>query len=207
MGGEHHRRSLVGEALHVAPEVAAQLDVHAGGGLVEEEHRRPVHERLGDEQAPLHSPRERARVGVALLPEAQVAQELLDARLVEPHAEVAGLELERLLDGEEGIEVDLLRHQPHRSAREAVVAHHVVAEHFHRALAGERRAGHQADERGLACAVRAQEREDLAAVDVEVEVIEGGESAVALGRAAQANRFHHLNKMPQRASRCARLLA
>ena len=102
-------------------------------------------------------------------------------------AEVARLEDQGLLDGEERVEVDLLRHQAHRAPGDPVVAHGVVAEYLD--LAGGRAgdAGDQADERRLARSVGAQKTEDLAATDVERDVVEGGEIAVSLGRIAQAH--------------------
>ena len=189
--GEDHGGARGREPLHVCPEVAPQLDVDAGGRLVEEEHGRIVHQRLGDQQAPLHSSGERARVGGALVAQRQVAEDLVDAGIGQAHAEVSGLEAEGLLHGEERVEVDLLRHQPHGAAGEPVVAHHVAAEHFHTAFAGEGGSRHQADEGGLPGAVRAEQREDLAAMDVQVDVVERGKGAVALGSAAKAHRLKH----------------
>ena len=66
VGREHDGGPALAQAPHVAPERAAQLDVHAGGRLVEEEHARLVHERLADEEPPLHAARERAAVGASL---------------------------------------------------------------------------------------------------------------------------------------------
>src|SRR5207248_935318 len=133
----------------------------------------------------------------------EVSQDAVDARGIQPYAEIAGLEPERLLDGEEGVEVDLLRDQADGAAGELIVAHDVAAEHLHGAFAGERGSRHQADQRRLPGPVGAEEREDLAAMDVEVDVIESGEGAVALGRAPQAHRLKHEGRMPQRRFRCA----
>ena len=57
MRGEHDRRAAGGQPAHVRPQVAAQLDVHARGGLVEEQDRRAVDQRFGDEQPALHAAR------------------------------------------------------------------------------------------------------------------------------------------------------
>src|SRR5436853_639396 len=83
---------------------AAQLDVDAGGRLVEEEDRRAVDERLGDEQAPLHSAGKRARVGASLVQQTQGGEQLDQALLGQVDSEVARLEGEGLLDGEERVE-------------------------------------------------------------------------------------------------------
>ena len=66
----------------------------------------------------------------------------------------------------------LLRHQADLAARGAVVAHDVVAVGEHRAGAGVDDAADDADQRGLAGAVGPEQREDLAAADVEVDVLE-----------------------------------
>ena len=202
--GQHDGRAAFRELAHVRPEIASQLDVDARGRLVEEEHRRIVHQRLGDQEAPLHSAGECSRIRVALVAQPEISQDRVDAGAIQPYAEIAGLEPERLFDGEEGIEVDLLRDQTDGAAGEAIVAHDVAAEHLHGAFAGERGSRHQADQGRLSGPIGAEQREDLAAVDVEVDVIESGEGAVALGRAAQAHRFRHdQGRMPQRRFRCA----
>ena len=54
------------------PQPLAQLDVDAGGRLVEHDHRRPVHQRLRHQHAPLHAAGERAHVGVGLGREVEV---------------------------------------------------------------------------------------------------------------------------------------
>ena len=58
---EQHGRAVGDELLDHAPEVGATRGVEAGRGLVEEEHRRPVHER-GREVEPAAHP---AGVGLA----------------------------------------------------------------------------------------------------------------------------------------------
>ena len=64
------------------PHVAAQLDVDAGGRLVEEQDFGLVAERLGDHHPALHAARQLHDLGLALVPQRQVAQHLLDMRRV-----------------------------------------------------------------------------------------------------------------------------
>ena len=187
VGGEHDRRSLGSELADVGPEIAAQLHVDAGGRLVEEEDSRAVDQGLGDEEPALHAAGERPRIGGALVEEAKGGEDLDQPLLGKLDPEVACLEAERLLDREEGVEVDLLRYQADRAAGEAVVALDVVAEHFHGACGLLGGAGDQADERRLAGAVRSEEGEYFAAPDVERDAVQGGERAVAFGRAPQAD--------------------
>ena len=115
--GEHDRRAFGAQLAHVGPQILAQRDVDAGGRLVEERDARAMHERLGDEQAPPHAARQLARGDVGLVRQRHRRQQLVDARLRRRHAEVAHLEAQHLARREEGIEVDLLRHQPDDAPR------------------------------------------------------------------------------------------
>ena len=65
MGGEHDRHALRVELADIVPQLPAKLDVDARGRLVEHQDRRRMDHRLGDQQPPLHSARQRARIGVA----------------------------------------------------------------------------------------------------------------------------------------------
>ena len=84
-------------------------------------------------------------------------------------AEVPRLDPQGLLHREERVEVDLLRHEPHGAAREAVVLDDVVTEDGDGPGARPDEAAHDADERRLARAVRAEQPEDLARLDVEID--------------------------------------
>jgi hypothetical protein len=63
-----------------SPTCRAQLDVDAGGGLVEEQDRRLVAQRLGDHHPALHAAGQRHDLLVLLVPEAEVLQHLLQVR-------------------------------------------------------------------------------------------------------------------------------
>ena len=56
---EQHRRAAGDELLDDRPQLGAAARVEAGGRLVEEQHRRAVHERGGEVEAAAHA----ARVG------------------------------------------------------------------------------------------------------------------------------------------------
>ena len=83
------------------------------------------------------------------------------------HPEVAGVVVERLLDGQEPVEVQLLRRQADRQARLLVVVDRVVAEDPDRARGRLREPGRAVDQRRLAGAVRAEQAEELARLDLE----------------------------------------
>ena len=67
------------DALDVVPELEPQLDVDAGGRLVEDQQPRPVHQRPGQDQPPLHPAREGAGALVALLGQREGLEQLLGA--------------------------------------------------------------------------------------------------------------------------------
>jgi hypothetical protein len=103
------------------PKTLAQLDIDPGRRLVEDDHRRLVHQRLGDEHAPLHAAREAAHVGVGLGREVEVGEDLVDPVVVVADAEVAGLDAQRFAHRKERIEDQFLRHHTEQTARSPVV--------------------------------------------------------------------------------------
>ena len=78
--GEQHGDPGGGEVLDHAPQLDPTLRVEAGGGLVEEQHRRSVHERGGEVEAPAHPARVRAHDPVGGVDEREVVEQLVAAR-------------------------------------------------------------------------------------------------------------------------------
>src|SRR6266581_6421714 len=76
----------------------------------------------------------------------------------------------------EGIGRELLGHQPNQRPRRAEILDDIVAANGHLTTARIDDPAHNADQRGLAGAIRAEQREDLAAADLQVDVLEGAES-------------------------------
>ena len=70
VGGEDDGDAALAQPAHQLPHVAAQLDVDAGGRLVEEQDLGLVRQRLGDHHAPLHAARERHDLGRCACPTA-----------------------------------------------------------------------------------------------------------------------------------------
>ena len=130
VGGEQDRGPFVVDALDVVPELEPQLDVDARGRLVEDQQPRPVHHRPRQDHPPFHPAGEGAGAFVALLGQREGLEQLLGAltAFALRHPEVAGVVVERLLDGQEPVEVDLLRREADRLAGLPVVGDRVVAE-------------------------------------------------------------------------------
>ena len=165
--GEHDRVAVAVQPAYESPQRLPQLDVDAGGRLVEHDHRRLVHERLRDEHAPFHAARKRAHVRVGLAGEIEVLHHLVDPGGVIAHAVVTRLDRERFAHGEERIEHELLRHHPERLAGLPVLAHDVVTHHARSAGGGDRQTCDDADESRFAGAVRTEQSEKFAVRDVE----------------------------------------
>ena len=157
------------QAAHQGPHLAPQLDVDAGGRLVKEQDLGLVRQRLGDHHPALHAAGEGHHLVVALVPQRQIAQHPLDVGRVGRAPEQAAAELTRRPDALERVGGQLLRDQADLEPRLAVVAQDVVAVDPHRAPRRGDDAADDADERGLAGAVGAEQREDLALADLEVD--------------------------------------
>jgi hypothetical protein len=122
-----------------------------------------VDQRLGDQEPPAHAARERARIGVGPVGEADRGQDLVAAALALGHAVEPGLDLQRLARGEEGIEIELLRHDPDRPPGAARMDVDVEVPDLRAARGLDHEAGEDVDERRLAGAVGTQQAEDRAA--------------------------------------------
>ena len=157
---------------HHFPHALAQFDVDARGRLVEEQDLRLVRQRLRDHHAALHAAGQRDDLGVLLVPQRQVLQHLLDMRRVLRLAEQAAAEADGRPHRFEGVGVQFLRHQPDQRARGAIIRDDVVAADRDAAFAQIGDAADDADQRGLAGAVRPEQRKDLAALDVEIDVVQ-----------------------------------
>ena len=103
---------------HHLPHVLAQLDVDAGGRLVEEQDLRLVRQRLGDQHAALHAAGQRHDLAVLLVPQRQrlAAPSRCSAGLARL-AEQAAAEADGRPHRLEGVGGQLLRHQADHRAR------------------------------------------------------------------------------------------
>jgi hypothetical protein len=82
------------------------------------------------------------------------------------------VELERLLHGQEEVDVEVLRREADRAARRLVVVDRVVAEDGDLAAGRLREPGRAVDQRGLAGAVGPEQAEELTRLDVERDALE-----------------------------------
>ncbi|KML46587.1 hypothetical protein VL15_35280 [Burkholderia cepacia] len=139
-----------------------------------------MHERLRDEHAALHPARQRAHVRVGLLGQVEIGHHFIDPVVVATQPEIAGLDPQRLANSEERVEDEFLRHDAECAARTTEVLDDVVAAHRDTAFVGPGKPGEDADERGLACAVGAEQTEELAFLDRQADALERLKRFVAL---------------------------
>src|SRR3546814_1339218 len=128
--------------------------------------------RLGDHHAALHAAGQFQYLAVALVPQRQVAQYLLDIGVVARLAEQATGEGDGVDHPLERIGVQFLRHQADGGARPAIVADDVMPRHGDAAAGRPDIAADDGDHGGLARAVWAEQRENLALLNLQVDALE-----------------------------------
>ena len=146
VGGQDDRYTQLVQTGDVLPELAAQLDVDAGGGLIQDQNRRLMDHGLGHHQTPLHAAGQLADIGVGLIAQAERVEQLVCAALALGHAIEAGLDLQRLSRREEDVGGQLLRHHADRRAGVAWALVDVTAPDPHRARAFADQTGQNVDE-------------------------------------------------------------
>ena len=177
---------------HHFPHALAQFDVDARGRLVEKQDLRLVRQRFRDHHPALHAAGQRDDLGVLLVPQRQVLQHLLDMGGILRLAEQAAAEADGRPHRFERVGVQFLRHQADQRARGAIILVDVMAVDRDPAFAQIGDAADDADQRGLAGAVRAEQRKDLAAVDIEIDAVQRLEAgAIGFGQIGDGNDGGH----------------
>src|SRR5512139_1472322 len=108
-----------------------------------------------------------------------MVEDLVDPFPVARDAEVARLDRERLAHREEWIEDELLGHHPERAPCLAILALHIEPRDPRRAGGRDGKAGEYADQGGLPRPVRPQEAEELPLRNLQADVVEREQRAIA----------------------------
>ena len=170
-GDEHRHLGSPPQPGDSVEELGADQRVEPDRRLVEEEHPRARHERAGDLEPPPFAAAVRADGPVDELGEVERRGELVDPRLrlALVDAPQAGVDLEVPPSGERAVDDGFLEHDAARAPRRKRVLRDVETGDLGRPA--RRRDGRRqhADRRGLARAVRPEQSEDLARLDVEVD--------------------------------------
>ena len=175
--------ALAGELEEEVPEGAAGDGVDTGGGLVEEDNLGGVDDGAGEGKALLPSSGELGDAAGEVGLQTGEGEEFFDACAGGGGRQTVGssVEVEVFLDGEVFVEAELLRHVADVALDVSGVLADVHAEDGGVAGGEGDEAAEGSDDGGFAGAVGAEEAEELAAVEVEADVVDGGEGAEAEG--------------------------
>ncbi|MNT37210.1 hypothetical protein D3C72_1733370 [compost metagenome] len=165
------------------------MRVHGAGGFVQQQQVGLVQHRTGQGQALLLAAAHGAGQLLAAVGQPVALQQFLDAlaRCAAVQVLDGGEEFQVFVHRQVLVEGELLRHVADAPLQGFGVVGDLAAEHFDLAGAGQQQAAEHADGGGLAAAIGAEEAEHLGAVDVQVQPVDGGELAEALGQAACAD--------------------
>jgi hypothetical protein len=139
--------------------------------LVEKQDTGLVSQRFGNQDTTLHAAGQGHDAIVFLVPERQRSQRLLDVGGIRRFAEQAAAETDGRPYGLEGIGRELLRHETDQRSRGPERPDVVVPVHGHRARRGVHDAADDVDQRGLAGAVRTQQRQYFPVPYVEIDLV------------------------------------
>jgi len=177
------------------PERSAGLGVEPGGRLVEEDELGPADDAERDVESPSLPARQRPRAPSGRLCQAHRFDHLVG---ISGGRVVAGEVRDHLPHGQLGVLRRCLEDDADPGAPLAASLVRVDPQHRH--LAGVLAAVALEDlhRRRLACAVGAEQREDLTGVNVQIDPVDRGEAAIALGQAADSHRVdaRHVSRLP-----------
>src|SRR6185312_5341884 len=176
VGGEQDGFAAGGERAHLAPEGAAGFDVHADGGLVEEDEAGVAREGEGEEDALLLAAGELAVESVFHALEAGDADDFGSGQRV---GVIAAEQVNVLADAKGVRDAGDLEHGSNGGAGFGVAG--IAAHDAHAAAGGSDEAEQQADGGGFPRAVGAEQGDNFSGIERERELIEGGYGSIALG--------------------------
>ena len=180
--GQQQRRAVAHELAEQVPQLDAAAGIEARGRLVEEEHGRRRDEAGGEVEPAAHAAGERPHEPVGGVGEAQALEQLVGPRADHGPRQVveAADHLEVRARREQAVDGGLLAGQAELRAHDRRVGDDVVAGDRRAALGRAQQRGQDAHGGGLAGAVVAEQAEHRALGDVEVDVAQRPEVAVAL---------------------------
>ena len=183
--GQKDRGAAVHQRADDVPHLLARARVQPGGGLIEEDQRRPGDQRDGQIQAAPHAAGVAAHLLAAGLGQAEGCQELVGpfAGPAPAQAQQAPEESKVLNPGEHLIDAGVLARHPDDAAHRVALADNVVPQDPGGAATGRQQRGDHAQRRGLPGAVGSQQAVDDARRDRQVQGVDGGERAESAGQA------------------------
>ena len=195
--GENNGDSALLQTAHHIPHIPAQRHIDPGGGLVEEQHLRLMGQRLGDQHPPLHAAGQIHDPLITLVPQRQLAQDLLQQRIIARLAKQPAAEAHGSPDAVEHVVGQLLRHQANALAGLTILAAVIEPIDQHLSAGRVNQATDNTDQRGLAGPVRAQQREDFTTPNLQTHALERLKTTgVGLGQVVHCNNAVHAVSAP-----------
>ena len=187
MGSQQHAAALRDQFPDRLPQPLPRLDVETRGRLVEEQQLRPAADRHRELHAPLLPTRQFSVAALQQAVEPRHRHAIGDAAWI---GVIAAREFEQLTDAQRVGNASRLKHHPDAPARSQLAGR--LPEQCDLAAVGLCKPEQQRDCRGLAGAVGAQQRQQLAAMHLQVEPVERAHLAVSLVHALQAREHRTL---------------
>ena len=184
MRAEQDRHPLPGQAPDHRPHVAHAGGIEPGRRLVEQEQPWRAEQRCGNAEALAHPVRVAADLVASPFGQVDQVEYLGDPR-GRVAAVVGGQQLQVLAPTQVRVEARRLDEAGDAVERAGAFDEGVAAEQLHVALGWANQAERHTQRRRLAGPVRAEEAVDVAGLDVEVDVIDGQDVAVALDQPAR----------------------
>src|SRR6202166_3085452 len=187
MGGQHDGLAERPHVAHDPPGGAAGRRVEAGGRLVQKDQLRVAHQAESDVEAALLATGQLSHPLACLLGQ---SDQLDDLRGGARRRVVAPIELDKLGHRQHRRHGRLLEHEPHALVEPPAATVRVDPEHRHRSSVPGAVALEDLDGGGLACAVRAEEPEDLPLLHGETDPANRFDGAVGLAQAVDDEGCH-----------------
>ena len=183
--GRHKQGDFVAprQSEQVLPKHIARGWIHAGSGLVQNQHFRAVQTGGGQLQALADAQRQSRRFGIGHFGQLKLLQGIVyrSAGLIGGHLIELGVQIQIAAHAELFVERKRLRHIAHAHPRGHVVGIGGMAKQAGAAFAWLQQAGEHFHGGGFAAAVGAEKAENLAFFNHKAHIVYGGEVAEALG--------------------------
>src|SRR6185369_14044644 len=202
VGGEDDRLARPVDRGELLPQAETALRIEPRGRLVEEEDLGPVQQGAGDEHPLRQAAAQLLDARPGLLLQAEVSQQLARsfAALGARQAEVTAMEVEVVEHRQAAVQGVGLGDRGQAGAGQRRLGHDVDAGHQRLAGGGDDARGEHADGGALPRAVGAQEPEQLARLDLEIQPVDGEHFSAVRAAVRTAGRA----TVPGRGGRCGR---
>ena len=197
---EKNGRAFVGQLADRVPQRAPALRVEARRRLVQEKNGRAVHQRRGNVEATAHPTRVGLHGTICGIRKVEPFEQLVRARAIPLFRHVCELahQAQVFPPGEIRVDRRELPCQADAIPHSGRLFDDVFAEDDRSPLIGTQDRGEDPDRRGLACAVRAEQPEDLAAFDLEIDALQRFDVAETFLQTFNDDRWFAHGKYPCR---------